>query len=246
MKLVDYLKTVSTGKELEINANLGYVYVPNCIRRCLRLSQEEKQLLFEIYCLYNEEKGYAYPTQQTLAMYMGTSSSSVSKTLKQLEEKGFIRSTGLKGKKKKYYLLMNLSSNPYVVLSEAFHFATKVINKQLEDNLKADWGDKLLQVINVSKKEEFTDLDKYGQLIREFPKRYVTNELLEHITKCVSLITNVDLKIDWAKAQAEHKEKVEKQGQKSIKNQIAYASPKQNKLALEADDEWLRYNGYLD
>lgn len=56
---------------------------------------------FEIYSHFNEEKGYAFPTQQTLALYLGISASSVSKHLKSLELKGFLKSKEGKGSLKR-------------------------------------------------------------------------------------------------------------------------------------------------
>lgn len=181
MKLTDYLKEMSEGKRIKHPANLGYVYTPNCIRRCLRLSQEEKLVLFEIYSLYNEGMGYAYPTQQTLAMNVGVSSSSISKSLKQLEQKGFISSHGKKGKSKKYVPNMLLHENPYLILSEVFHFGTKTINKKLPDDIDGTWGNKLLSFVNVKREVEFTEQDIYGSLIKNFDLKNSPKTLLEHL-----------------------------------------------------------------
>lgn len=197
MLFVNYLKKLNEGTEIEITSNLGYVVTPHCIRRCLRLSQEEKLLLFEIFTLYNEEKGYAFPTQQTLAMYLGVSSSSVSKALKRLEEKGFIKSYGRKGKKKKYVPLMSIHSNPYLVLSETFHFATKVINKEIPEEISGDWGNKLLQFVNVNKIDEFTERDPYGLLIVNFDKKISAEQLLILLTEYIRCLYSIEVDINW-------------------------------------------------
>ncbi len=197
MKLTDYLKDLNAGKKFKPTGNLGYVYAPNCIRRCLRLSQEEKLVLFEIYSLYNEEKGYAFPTQQTLAMYVRVSSSSISKALKRLEEKEFITSYGAKGKKKRYIPNFALHENPYLVLSETFHFATKVINKHIPEELCGAWGNKLLALVNVKKEHEFTEKDMYGSFIKSFDKNTTSSELITFITQYISNTYHIDLDINW-------------------------------------------------
>ncbi|QOS98914.1 hypothetical protein JNUCC42_21275 [Brevibacterium sp. JNUCC-42] len=60
MRYTDHLKAFSEGKLLKDMANRGYVLTPNAVRRCLRLTQEEKLVLFEIWALNNEQKGYAF------------------------------------------------------------------------------------------------------------------------------------------------------------------------------------------
>ncbi|MFJ7827607.1 helix-turn-helix domain-containing protein [Psychrobacillus sp. NPDC096623] len=189
---------INEGGSIKTAANFGYVYTPNSIRRCLRVSQEEKLLLFEIFSLYNEEKGYAFPTQQTLAMYLGVSSSSVSKLLKTLEiEKKFIKSYGKKGKKKRYVPLMSLHSNPYLLLSETFHFATKVIHKEIPEDISGDWGNKLLQFVNVKKEDEFTERDPYGLLLINFDKESSIEQLLILITEYISRLFSIEVEINW-------------------------------------------------
>lgn len=214
MKLVDYLKKINEGGSIKTAANLGYVYTPNSIRRCLRVSQEEKLLLFEIFSLYNEEKGYAFPTQQTLAMYSGVSSSSVSKVLTTLEEKGFIKAYGKKGKKKRYVPLMSVHSNPYLILSETFHFATKVIHKEIPEDISGDWGNKLLQFVNVNKKDEFTERDPYGLLLINFDKESSSEQLLILITDYISQLFSTELKINW-------KEEIERNKKRNISKKEA-------------------------
>jgi hypothetical protein len=81
LKLTDYFKALNEGKQMELVGNIGYVIFPNCIRRCLRVSSEELMLFTEICSLYNETKKYAYPTQQTLAMSMGVTASTVCRIL---------------------------------------------------------------------------------------------------------------------------------------------------------------------
>lgn len=210
MLLVNYLKSLNEGTEITTTANLGYVYTPNCIRRCLRLSQEEKLLLFEIYSLYNENKGYAFPTQQTLAMYLGVTSSSVSKSLKKLEEKEFIQSWGRKGKKKRYRPRLDIHTKPYMILSETFHFATKIINEKVPEDIDGNWGNKLLQFVNVSKKDEFTERDPYGRLLNDFHPNSSIDELLTLITEYVSQLFSITLEINWKEEIANNKIKNEK------------------------------------
>lgn len=197
MKLTDYLKELNEGKKIKPTANLGYVYAPSCIRRCLRLSQEEKLVLFEIYSLYNEEKGCAFPTQQTLAMYVGVSSSSISKALKRLEEKDFIKSYGAKGKKKRYIPSFTLHENPYLVLSEAFHFASKVISKHIPEELSGAWGNKLLSIVNVKKEHEFSEIDMFGKFIENFDENTTPTELIGYIEQYICDTYCIDLDINW-------------------------------------------------
>lgn len=244
MKLVDYLKKLYEGTELKTTANLGYVVAPNCIRRCLRVSQEEKMLLLEIYSLYNEEKGYAYPTQQTLAMNLGVTSSTVCKLLKRLEEKGFIESIGRKGSKKRYHPSFSLHLNPYIILSETTHFAVKVINEKIPDEIGGDWANKLLQFINVNKKEEFSELDKYGYLLQNYSEN-APDELLKIITDYVSTVCNIELEIDWSlEKEAINKKQNYKESEPPFRqyssSSLYYENKKTKSVRPEIDEEWLR------
>ncbi|WCN36482.1 helix-turn-helix domain-containing protein [Aneurinibacillus uraniidurans] len=111
MKISDYLMTLAEEIDFQVCTNRGYVITPNCVRRCIRVPKEEKLVLFEIYSHYNNEKGYASPTQQTLALYLGISTSTVSKHLKSLEQKGFIKSRGGKGRSNIYFPSFDLKNN---------------------------------------------------------------------------------------------------------------------------------------
>lgn len=241
MKLSDYLKELNEGTTIDVVGNLGYVIAPNCIRRCLRLSQEEKLLLLEIFSHYNEDKHYAYPTQQTLAMYLGVSSASVSKHLKKLEAKGFITSRGRKGVKKRYFPSFNLNRNPYLVLSELFHFATKVISKKFPDSVSGEWGNNLLQFVNVRNKEEFTKTDTYGKYLRLLDADSLGDEALRYdflneITSYLEKVTGVQLKINWEEEVRDRKIRLEK------KNKVYQKQRTQNKrskkLELPYDPEY--------
>ena len=248
MKLTDYLKELNAGKKLKPTANLGYVYAPNCIRRCLRISQEEKLVLFEIYSLYNEEKGYAFPTQQTLAMYVGVSSSSISKALKRLEEKEFITSYGAKGKKKRYIPNFALHENPYLVLSETFHFVTKVINKHIPEELCGAWGNKLLALVNVKKEYEFSDKDMYGKFIKSFDKNTTSSDLMVFITQYISNTYHIKLDIDWKNETKKNKEGNTVTPHSHFRN---YNKRKSNELQLDEHDQeelkkWMREMGIED
>ncbi|RUL47223.1 helix-turn-helix domain-containing protein [Lysinibacillus antri] len=244
MLLVNYLKKLNEGTDINVAANLGYVVTPHCIRRCLRLSQEEKLLLFEIYSLYNEERGCAFPTQQTLAMYLGVSSSSVSKSLKKLEEKGFIKSHGRKGKKKRYIPLFTIHRNPYLLLSETFHFATKIINKEIPEDISGDWGNKLLQFVNVNKKDEFTEKDPYGLLVANFEVKSSVEQLLNLITQYVSKSFSIELEINWKEKIDENKKSnVNKKENKEKSSYRKYNKESSRNLNLDKQaelEEWLR------
>ncbi|EKU42049.1 hypothetical protein C518_3003 [Lysinibacillus fusiformis ZB2] len=249
MKLTDYLKELNEGKKIKPTANLGYVYAPNCIRRCLRLSQEEKLVLFEIYSLYNEEKGCAFPTQQTLAMYVGVSSSSISKALKRLEEKDFIKSYGAKGKKKRYIPSFSLHGNPYLVLSETFHFASKVISKYIPEELCGAWGNKLLSLVNVKKEHEFSEIDMYGNFIKSFNTNTTSSELIAFIEQYICDTYCIKLDIDW-------KEEIKKsQKEKTVtatptrqyrKQQKSGFNLPQNEHEREQHEAWLKQMGIED
>lgn len=255
MKLVDYLKKMSEGGELKTKANLGYVYIPNNIHRCLRVSQEEKMVLFNIYSLYNEEKGCAFPTQQTLAMYLGVTSSSVSKSLKSLEAKNFIQSYGKKGKKKRYIPRWDLSHNPYIVLSEAFHFATKILSKRIPDDINGDWGNKLLQLVNATKNIEFTDRDLYGNLIQKYNDGSVNGDVIYDlftlVTQYLERTYNIIIEVNW-KDEVDNYLKISKERTKKRKSN-AWQNNSNKNIFLDEEEEkktqainqWMIDGGYI-
>lgn len=140
MRHTDYLKAFSEGKPIKEMVNRGYVLTPNAVRRCLRLTQEEKMVLFEIWALYSDQKGCAFPTQQTLAMSLGITSPSISKYLRKLEEKGFIQSSGSKGSRKRYRPSASLHSNPYILLSEWFHLAVEAFRHHYSEQTAENGG----------------------------------------------------------------------------------------------------------
>ncbi|MED1876950.1 helix-turn-helix domain-containing protein [Brevibacillus borstelensis] len=240
MKLSDYLKELYDGTTIDIVGNLGYVIAPNCVRRCLRLSQEEKLLLLEIYSHYNEDKHYAYPTQQTLAMFLGISSATVSKHLKKLEEKGFIKSRGRKGVRKKYYPSFDLHRNPYLVLSELFHFATKVISNKIPDSFSGDWGNLLLQFVNVINKEEFTKTDTYGKYLRLLGTDVLGDEsirydFLKEVNSYLETLTGVHIEINWEEEVRDLKARVENKNTVNQKQRRQSGSLK-NKVPFKPED----------
>lgn len=203
MKLPDYLMILAEGADFEICSNRGYVITPNCVRRCIRVPQEEKLVLFEIYSHYNDEKGYAFPTQQTLALYLGISASTVSKHLKSLEQKGFIKSRGGKGKSKIYFPSFDLKNNVYLILSEWFFFAISVIRKKLHNSMGAEWANQLLQFVNV---KISTENDLYGKFLIKLQKEMgfafeedVILEFLNCMKEYVEQLTMQSLDINWEK-----------------------------------------------
>ncbi|WP_137671298.1 helix-turn-helix domain-containing protein [Paenibacillus naphthalenovorans] len=202
MKLPDYLMTLAEGIDIKVCTNRGYVITPNCVRRCIRVPQEEKLVLFEIYSHYNDEKGYAFPTQQTLALYLGISASSVSKHLKSLEQKGFIKSMGGKGKSKIYFPSFDLMNNVYIILSEWFFFAIQVIRKNLHDSMGAEWANLLLQFVNI---KTSTENDLYGKYLTKLRKEMdifhdeIILDFLNCMKEYVEQITKQPLVINWEK-----------------------------------------------
>ncbi|MFP4977492.1 helix-turn-helix domain-containing protein [Paenibacillus sp. CN-4] len=219
MKLPDYLMTLAKGTDIEICTNEGYVITPNCVRRCIRVPQEEKLVLFEIYSHYNDEKGYAFPTQQTLALYLGVSASSVSKHLKNLDKKGFIKSRGGKGKSKIYIPSFDLKYNVYLILSEWFFFAISVIRKKLHDSMGAEWANQLLQLVNVKTSNEN---DFYGNFLIKLQREMgfafeedVILEFLNYMKEYVEKISMQPIVINWneeIKAAIERKKEKSKKG----------------------------------
>lgn len=200
MKMPHYLMTLAEGIDIKVCTNRGYVITPNCVRRCIRVPQEEKLVLFEIYSHYNDEKGYAFPTQQTLVLYLGISASTVSKHLKSLEQKGFIKSKGGKGKAKIYIPSFQLKNNVYIILSEWFFFAISVVRKKLHESLGAEWANQLLQFVNV---KPSTEHDPYGKFLiklqkeMDFHEDEVILEFLNCMKEYVEHITMQPLVINW-------------------------------------------------
>lgn len=198
MKMSDYLMRLAFGTDIKLCANKGYVLTPNCIRRCIRVSQEEKLVLFEIVSHYNDEKGYAFPTQQTLALYLGITPSTVSKHLKNLELKGFIKSKGGMGKKKRYYPSFDLQNNEYLILSEWFFFAVNVIRNKLDETIGAEWANQLLLYVNNTKD------DNLGEFLIKLKKNMgfafeeeIIIEFLNHLKEYAERLTIQSLDICW-------------------------------------------------
>jgi DNA-binding transcriptional regulator YhcF (GntR family) len=203
LRYTDYLKEFSKGKPMKEMVNRGYVLTPNAIRRCLRLTQEEKLVLFEIWALNSEQKGYAFPTQQTLAMSLGMTSPSISKHLKKLEGKGFIQSSGGKGTRKRYRPSASLQTNPYILLSEWFHLAVQSFRHHYSEQINGKWGDDLLSYVNVKKADEFTSADHYGQFLIQLQTaadvQTVKKEFLQDVTRHLERQTGKTIPMDWEK-----------------------------------------------
>lgn len=238
MNLPEYLMTLAKGTDFMVCPNRGFVLTPNCVRRCIRVPQEEKLVLFEIYSHFNNDKGYAFPTQQTLALYLGISASTVSKHLKSLEQKGFIRSKGGKGRAKIYIPSFQLKDNVYIILSEWFFFAIKVIRKKLHESMGAEWANQLLQFVNVKTP---TEHDRYGQFLLKLQKEIdffqddVILEFLNCLKEYVEQITTEPLVINW---EAEIKSEIEER-KKSEKNNTHKSKPnlKNRRSILSAGSE---------
>ncbi|MDQ0112530.1 hypothetical protein [Paenibacillus harenae] len=226
-KLDDYLSTLQAGECSDLVQNRGYVKIPACLRKMMRVTEEEKLVWFEIISLTNSEWGYANPTQQTLGMYLGVTTGTISKRLKNIEAKDLIASRGPKGRKRRYYPSLTLHTNPYFVLSETFHWALHVIAKHLsESEAKAGWGDILLQFVNVKEKDQFTSADTYGNFLIELqdnPDRVIEIRLrfLDAITEYLKKHAKIYLVVDWkaeleeSKQQKLMREKKQRNGKKN-------------------------------
>ncbi|WCK53440.1 helix-turn-helix domain-containing protein [Aneurinibacillus sp. Ricciae_BoGa-3] len=240
MMLSEYLKTVNEGVNMEVTANLGYVIAPNSIRRCLRLSQEEKMLLLEIYSLYNEKHKCAYPTQQTLAIYLGISSSTVSKHLHKLEEKGFIIIKGRKCTKKRYVPSFQIHLNPYILLSEWTHFVINEVRHHIPESIGGEWANKFLRHINVKQSEEFTLVDKYGEFLKRlleattYEQIGIRSEFFSYLTDSISKETGVQLALDWKAVLDKMNQRKDSKFRK--KSNGGYATTTSNNLELDDDD----------
>jgi hypothetical protein len=243
MKLTDYIKALSEGENVVMKSNLGYVITPNIIRRCFRLSQEEKMILFEIYSHYNESAKSAYPTQQHLAFCLGTTAGMISKNLRILEKKGFVKIIGKM--KKRYVPLMNLHDNPFIVLTDWFVFAVKTIIKHDLEILGGDWADKMLQIVNIRQKKEYSQDDLYGEYLGKLQdglssKETLRMEFMIAISKHVEDMTGVKLEIDWEAEIQKQKQKEVRSSEKSL-NRLQRREYKSKLIPQESTEEDREY-----
>jgi biotin operon repressor len=210
IKLVDYLKELQEGKKVEISKNLGYVLSVACIRRCKRVSEEEKMVFHEILALYNEDKKCAFPTQLTLGMYLGLSASSINRHIESLEKKGFVTSRGRKGTKKSYVPSFELHLNPYLILSETFDWYVGTLQNNLPGGIDGKWCELLLRFVNVPQQKQFTEDDQYGYFLNELKyrpgsHRQIQLEFLNALSLYLSGITETKFEIEWEKELASFK-----------------------------------------
>ncbi|MBY3622814.1 hypothetical protein HGO21_25240 [Acinetobacter sp. CUI P1] len=244
-KIDEYLSTLQTGVGTDWIQNRGYVKIPACLRKMMRVTEEEKLVWFEIISLTNAKWGYANPTQQTLGIYLGVTTGTISKRLKSIEAKGLITSRGVSGRKRRYYPSILLHTNPYLILSESFHWALSVIAEKIaESEMKGRWADILLQFVNVKEKEQFTLADTYGNFLIELkdnPDQVVQIRLkfLNAITDYLKARTKIDVVIDW-KEELESFKQLKLKREKEVGSKRPYYSQKSqyvSQVAISRDYE---------
>lgn len=87
----------------------GYTIINNDIFDDENLDTNELAVLLVLIRYYNKSKGYAYPSYDNLKQGSKIKTNArISRTLKSLEEKEYIKKEVLKGKGSKYFILKGL------------------------------------------------------------------------------------------------------------------------------------------
>lgn len=87
----------------------GYTVFDNEFADESDLKMSERMVLIMLISYYNKKKGYAYPSYENLKRRTGINSdATLSKSLKVLENKEFIKKEVIKGKGTKYFILQGL------------------------------------------------------------------------------------------------------------------------------------------
>lgn len=109
---------------------VSYTIVNNEIFEDENLDTNELAVLVVLIRYYNKDKKYAYPSYEVLRKGSKIKSDArISRTLKSLEEKGYIKKEVLKGKGSKYFILKGL----YQEKTEKKINKTSISNIKVED-----------------------------------------------------------------------------------------------------------------
>lgn len=125
------------------------------------------------------------------------------------------------------------------MLSEAFHFATKILSKRIPDDINGDWGNKLLQLVNATKNIEFTDRDLYGNLIQKYNDGSVNGDVIYDlftlVTQYLERTYNIIIEVNW-KDEVDNYLKISKERTKKRKSN-AWQNNSNKNIFLDEEEE---------
>lgn len=115
----------------------GFTIVPHKIIRCYGLTAYEKLILIDLWG-YMGDKNHCFPSLETIARNISSSSKTVERHIHSLADKNLILISKSK-KNHTYYLPSNLHKNPYLLMSESTHEFIREVRNTVNDCKLSKW-----------------------------------------------------------------------------------------------------------
>ena len=134
---------------------MSYTKLKNDLLRSENLKANAKILLLILISYENEAEGYSYPSQARLLRETSMSKTTLLKSLKELEGKGYIKRVKEKGENNKYYISSGVKIDTGTSIKNSTTTSTK-------NGTTTSTKNSTLKELNKNKKEKEkkTDLDK--------------------------------------------------------------------------------------
>ena len=183
---------------------MSYTKVKNDLLRSGELKDSAKILLLILISYENETEGYSYPSQARLLRETSMSKTTLLKSLKELEGKGYIKRVKEKGENNKYYI----SSSVKIDTTTSTKNSTTT---SIKNDTTTSTKNSTLKELNKNKKEKEkkTDLDKIIEAytendlliealkefikMRKAIKKPLTNRAISGVLSKLSNLANDDL-----------------------------------------------------
>jgi predicted transcriptional regulator len=191
------LTELATDSTRLLCSNKGYVIAPQKINRCLALTDLEVRLLLELMSNMGFEN-YAYPGHKYLAFKLGKKSiTSIKKTLKSLQKKGFIEwEKGGGDLGTNHYWVKDLYYNPYLIMSEATFYCVDKILGVYRGEISYEGLYGAVQNFIDPEKGAKSYFEAYAEHLFEFPEDRDVPTL--YSTYCDNLVDHIEEKTGFS------------------------------------------------
>ncbi|AIE58850.1 MULTISPECIES: helix-turn-helix domain-containing protein [Bacillaceae] len=187
-------RLVNMSKE-SISEN-HFVAVPNSLRKCIGLSANDKDVLYDILWSINDNES-CFPSKSTIAERLNIGESTVGRSLNKLHSMYFLNIENRVGTSNLYSICL-LEDNPYLIISELTHWYKKRYKTvDVPKNFCKSKVSKAISKYLAEKHKEYADRlfdccsnEDYNSVLENF---------LEEMNKYVVNATNVKIEYKWNK-----------------------------------------------
>ena len=173
-----------------------FVAVPNSLRKCIGLTANDKEVLYDILWSINDNES-CFPSKSTIAERLSIGESTVGRSLNKLHSMYFLNIENRVGTSNLYSVCL-LEDNPYLIISELTHwYKKKYKTLDVPKNFCKSKVSKAVSHFLTEKHKEYAD--KLFNCCNNQDYKTMLDEFLEEMNKFVMTSTNVKIEYRWNK-----------------------------------------------